>query len=394
MKNAVVFGDITPRVLDLVEARKNNLLMNISTQSLESLFLSQVDSETTKGKAFLDDVFNSLSEIDSLIFSNGNWSNEVFIEECVKIVNAFPETKIIYFQVQSNHSHEQEFKLSNLTQRKIHVFYEDIPKSLKILGSDNYKPNVISLSIFGSCDSRDTVRIYDEINTSKENVSIFSYIARNSIAAAISPSINHNKDSLNIESTFIKKCVSLELSKTSIQETVASLKSNDHILLLDFMDERFDLIEVDNSLATLSWDYRKTQHYQNNKSGKVIPFDSPNKKTQTLRGIQKLIDSCEKKIPKENIFILNLPMATHYIDNGNVVFFDNDKYQISKYNEFLSEIISSLKSTIDGINIISPPSWMIYGDKDHLWGAHPYHYNKLLYLYSASKTFICRERLQ
>lgn len=387
MKNAVVFGDITPRVLDLVEARKNNILTSISTQSLESLFLSPENSEATKGRMFIDDVFNNLSEIDCLIFSNGNWSSEAFIEECIRIVNTSPETKIIYFQVESSCSHAQEIKLKNLIQRKIHVFYEDIPKSLKILGRDNYESRKSSLSILGSCDSRDTVRIYDEINSNKEHINISSYIARNSIAAAISPSINHSADSLNIESAFIKKCVSLELSKTAIQETVESLKSNDHILLLDLMDERFDLIEVDNSLATLSWDYRKTQHYQNNKNGKVIPFDSINKKERTLKGLQELIHSCEKKIPKKNIFILNIPMATYYIDNGEFVFFDNDKYQISKYNNFLNEIISSLKNTIDGISIISPPSWMVYGDKDHLWGAHPYHYNKLLYLFSAQEIF-------
>lgn len=387
MNNTVVLGDVTPRVLDLIQSRKMNVLMEISTLSLERLFLSPKDNEATKAKIAIDNIFNRLSEIDNIIFNKMRWSNIGFIEECIKILNAIPETKNIYFQVQSDCLNEQELKLKSLVQRKIHVFYEDIPKSLKILGMDNNESRKISLSILGSCDSRDTVRIYDEINSTNDDIYISSYIARNSIAAAISPSIAHSKDSLNIDSPFIKKCVSLELSKTAIKETIASLKSNNYILLLDFMDERFDLMEVDGSLATLSWDYRKTQHYQSNKSGKIIPFDSHDKKIQIVKGLKKLIEECAKKIPINNIFILDLPMANHYIENGALVSFDNDKYQLERFNSFLKEIISLLKETITGINVISPPSWMIYGDKNHLWGAHPYHYNKLLYLYSASEIF-------
>lgn len=78
-------------------------------------------------------------------------------------------------------------------------------------------------------------------------------------------------------------------------------------------------------------------------------------------------------------------MATHYIDEAGYTPFDEIRYSISRYNNYLHDVISKIIEKHAGVNIVSPPSWMIYGDKNHLWGAHPYHYNKLLYLFSAQK---------
>ncbi|MGL6149763.1 MAG: DUF6270 domain-containing protein [Aeromonas sobria] len=387
MKNSILLGDLTPRVIDLLNTRRLNILSSISTDVLLDLFSFSSEKNGIHAKSVIEQIFNEITNIDSIVFCGNNKDEQVFIDNCIKIVNSIPERVNIYFQSGTNKNNFNEVKLKGLAQRKIYVFYDDVPKYLKLLTGGVGDAKKMSVSIFGSCDSRDVIRVYDEINSDAENVNIQSYIARNSISAAMSKPIDIEEHDLLFDSQFIKKSVSLDLSKQAFKEILLSLKNSDDILLLDFMDERFDLLCVEDSHVTLSWDYRKTQHYNKSKHLPAIAFDAAEKKEMTLDCLKKLIFECAKKISINNIFILNLPMATHFIEHEKELFFDEGKYQISRYNNFVRDVFSVIQETIDGINVISPPSWMVYGDKDHLWGAHPYHYNKLLYLYVASEIY-------
>ncbi|WP_288726793.1 DUF6270 domain-containing protein [uncultured Aeromonas sp.] len=385
MKNAILLGDLTPRVIELLETRGLNVLSRVSTDALLELFLSSSEGNNIQAKVAIEKIFIEIANIDSVIFCGNNKNGKVFIDNCIKIANAIPEKINVYFQSGTNKNTFHEVHLKGLAQRKIYVFYDDVPKYLKLLSGCLSDTKNLSVSIFGSCDSRDVIRVYDEVNPEAENINIQSYIARNSISAAMSKPIDIAEHDFHFDSQFIKKSVCLDLRKQAFREVILSLKNSDDVLLLDFMDERFDLLCVENSHATLSWDYRKTGHYNKNKNRPFIAFDADEKKEMTLRCLKFLISECAKKISLNNIFILNIPMATHFIDCESEIIFDEVKYQISRYNVFLRDIISAIEEKIDGVNIISPPSWMVYGDKNHLWGAHPYHYNKLLYLHVANE---------
>ncbi|MEV3823217.1 DUF6270 domain-containing protein [Aeromonas dhakensis] len=388
MQSTIIFGDVNQRVSDLVETRKLLIADDIKTDKLEVLFSNSEENASIKAKQFLDKAINNIKETSNIIFNpNGNFSS-TFISNLILILNVVPEKTNVYFLFPHNNNSKEEEAILGMIKRKVFFFYGDTPNTLKISGPDNSLSSKHKISILGSCDSRDTLRIYDEIYGESDNVVLSSYIARNSIACALAaPIAFSDSDLISIDSPFIKKCVKLDLNKNAINDVLSSLQSKDSILLIDFMDERFDLLPINGSFATMSWDYRKTTHYQNNKKDEYIAFDSSSKKEMTLRSLDKVIELVTRKISVKNIYILNLPMATHYIDEAGSTQFDDIRYSISRYNNYLREIISNITERHPDIHVVSPPSWLIYGDKNHLWGAHPYHYNKLLYLFSAQKIF-------
>ncbi|UNU30190.1 DUF6270 domain-containing protein [Aeromonas hydrophila] len=388
MQSTIIFGDVTQRVSDLVETRKLVIIDDIKTDNLEVLFSNSETEPSIKAKQFLEKTINNIKEINNIIFNpNGNF-DDTFISNLLLVLNIVPEKTNVYFLFPHNDNSEEEKRIFEMLKRKVFFFYGDTPNTLKISGPDNALPSKHEISILGSCDSRDTLRIYDEIYEGNDSVILSSYIARNSIACAFStPIVFSDSDINSIDSPFIKKCVKLDLNKNAINDVLSSLQSKESVLLIDFMDERFDLLPINDSFATMSWDYRKTIHFQKNKKDKYLTFDSSSKKEMTLRSLDEIIKIVTRKVPVENIYILNIPMATHYIDETGYTPFEETRYSISRYNAYLHEIISKITERHVGVNIISPPSWMIYGDKNHLWGAHPYHYNKLLYLFSAQEIF-------
>lgn len=388
MQSAVIFGDVTQRVSDLVETRKLVIIDDIKTDNLEVLFLNSEADLSIKAKQFLEKTINNIKEINNIIFNpNGNF-DDTFILNLLLLLNIVPEKTNVYFLFPRNDNSEEERRILEMLKRKVFFFYGDTPNTLKISGPDNATRSKYEISILGSCDSRDTLRIYDEIYGGNDDIILSSYIARNSIACAFSsPIVFSDSDINSIDSPFIKKCVKLDLNKNAINDVLSSLQSKESILLIDFMDERFDLLPINESFATMSWDYRKTIHFQKNKKDNYVTFDSSSKKEMTLRSLDEIIRMATCKVPVENIYILNIPMATHYIDETGCTSFEDARYSIFRYNSYLREVISKITERHIGVNIVSPPSWMIYGDKNHLWGAHPYHYNKLLYLFSAQKIF-------
>ncbi|WP_162625793.1 DUF6270 domain-containing protein [Aeromonas bivalvium] len=388
MQNTIIFGDVNKRVSDLIETRKLVIIDSIKTDMLKVLFSNSEEAVSIKATQFLDKAISNIKETGNIIFNpNGNF-NSTFISNLLLILNIVPEKTNVYFLFPHNDNSEEERNILKMIKRKVFFFYGDTPNTLKISGHDNSLPSKHEISILGSCDSRDTLRIYDEIYESNDAFVLSSYIARNSIACALTPPVTFSDSDINsIDSPFIKKCVKLDLSKNAINDVLSSLQSKDSILLIDFMDERFDLLPINDSFATMSWDYRKTTHFQKNKKDKYLTFDSSYKKEMTLHSLDEIIKAVTRKIPVKNIYILNLPMATYYIDETGYTPFDEMRYSISRYNNFLHDVISKITEKHAGVNIISPPGWMIYGDKNHLWGAHPYHYNKLLYLFSAQKIF-------
>lgn len=386
MQSTIIFGDINQRVSDLVETRRLLIIDDIKTCVLEELFSSHETENCIRARLFLENTINNFKEINNIIFNPNENFSSTFISNLLLIINLVPEKINVYFLFPRNNNGEEERDILTMIKRKILFFYSDTPNTLKISGSDISPQSMYEISILGSCDSRDTLRINNEVYGDDSNIKLSSYIARNSISCALTPPITFSESDLDsIDSPFIRKCVKLDLNKTAVNDVLLSLQSKDSILLIDFMDERFDLLSINNSFVTVSWDYRKTTHYKENKNNEYLTFDSSSKKEMTLSSLDRIISAVIRKIPVENIYILNFPMATHYIDEGYSIPFDEARYSIVRYNNFLREIISKITEKHVGVNMISPPNWMVYGDKNHLWGAHPYHYNKLLYLFSAQK---------
>ena len=76
-----------------------------------------------------------------------------------------------------------------------------------------------------------------------------SYFARQSIVSAVSNPVACKLEDINLESSFQKRQVYNDLSKNAFQQLS---QDDSEFLLIDLIDERFSLLEYENSIITKS----------------------------------------------------------------------------------------------------------------------------------------------
>lgn len=109
---------------------------------------------------------------------------------------------------------------------------------------ENFELPSVSVSIFGSCVSRDLLE-YDAAH----NVKLDLYFARQSIISAVSAKVPINFEEINLQSNFQKRQIYYDFNKTAFQ--MRQEKMSD-FLFLDLVDERFSLVKIGNSYVTKS----------------------------------------------------------------------------------------------------------------------------------------------
>ena len=103
-----------------------------------------------------------------------------------------------------------------------------------------------NVSIFGSCVSRDMI---ESGLTSGAEIQLKTYIARQSVISSVSPPLVFDEDTIKLSSAFQKRMVIDDLKKKAFD--LFSSDGSDY-LIVDFIDERFNLASIDNSFVTCS----------------------------------------------------------------------------------------------------------------------------------------------
>lgn len=122
---------------------------------------------------------------------------------------------------------------------------------------------MLNVLIFGSCVSRD---IFNFDTT--DQVRLVDYYARSSLASAFCPLTREENLSHRIVSPFQRRIVKADLDR-SFREQLACLDFD--VLLIDFIDERFDLFVTDDGhVITLSNELLSTGFAPASERGTVI----------------------------------------------------------------------------------------------------------------------------
>ncbi|EOI3504611.1 DUF6270 domain-containing protein [Cronobacter dublinensis] len=266
----------------------------------------------------------------------------------------------------------------NFMRRKVFFLNAIDISNIRIIGLDStYHEKEVSL--FGSCVSRDTIEISN--NITPYLIRLKEYIARNSIAGLLSEVMDFSEEDIDITSPFLKRCIHHDLKKTAAKSIIDSL-STESLFIMDFMDERFDLIQINGALVTNSWDFRATKLAKKiTPSATPLTFYSMEKLTLWKNAFDVLYHQLIKKIPSRNVIVLLPFMASVLYDGEAFSCFDNKKYAMYQYNEMLYLMKCHLSENYPEITLVEPRPWMMFCDYRHKWGAHPYHYNNYLYLY-------------
>jgi len=211
----------------------------------------------------------------------------------------------------------------------------------------------MKIGIFGSCISRDIFREMKLDNLVKE------YRARTSIHSITQL---EKADASNInypESKFQTKMVKHDFEKTELNLVDCDF------LILDLIDERFQLITNFGSVVTLSNELRYS-----NKIESVINY--------VVRGTERdmiLWREAVKRFSK----MVNIPIILHKSRLSSVLNHESygikvDYEYIEKMNQKLIAYEKIMYDELEIIGTIDVKNDLLTSDVNHVWGYSPYHY--------------------
>lgn len=226
-----------------------------------------------------------------------------------------------------------------------------------------------NLVILGSCITRDA------FNFSHDQYVIQHYFARTSLISLMSKSLSIDKSKINLTSAFQKNCIVQDIEKSFFYKIS---ESNFDFILIDFIDERFNLLKLSESLITKSNELVA--------SGLMDEYDF----TEIVRN-EDLLSTWEKSakiffntllehIPAHKIIIHKGLWKTKYVnENGTISEFSNQLQHIDMQNKYLNYYYQFIEENFKEINVLDMTNEELYCSVDHRWGLSPYHFEDKYY---------------
>ncbi len=217
--------------------------------------------------------------------------------------------------------------------------------------------------ILGSCVSRDIYRFVTDSD-------IADYYARTTILSLMSRPLAVGD--IPLKSEFQRRTVSKDFSKTFFDAISGTAFG---YLLIDFIDERFDILQFKKSYVTRSAEFAKAG------LDKAYPFKKVDKETSRYRQewernmvlfSQKLLGL----VSPQKIILHKAFWSARYWENGSLVEFPN-QHEIASNNEILDFYYRTAEKHLCARAVSVKES---QGDAAHLWGLSPFHYTEEYYM--------------
>lgn len=225
--------------------------------------------------------------------------------------------------------------------------------------------------VIGSCVSRDALNY-----AQKNGYTLVEYFARSSLGSALSEQMIDNICLDAIASSFQRRVVGFDLFKTAV-DTIAQAEFD--ILLMDFIDERFNLFRMPNgAIGTLSNELLSSGFNLDEVKGERISSGSGEFFTLWEDGWGRLVDVLKRTDSLHKVRINSVYWADQTRSGQNFLpsYSDNG---IRRANVFLDKIYARVREDIpENQFIIYPPHYLIGAD-EHQWGISPFHYIDELY---------------
>jgi len=220
----------------------------------------------------------------------------------------------------------------------------------------------IKVFILGSCVSRDPFAMIEG-----HGFELVAYHARTSLASLAAPPHVDEKILDNIASAFQKRMVRADMEKTVLKEITN--KPYD-ILLLDLIDERFNLAVHGESIHTRSSEYQSGLYQPN--AYKSLGRFSNEKFELWKKGFAALVAAfrnrkAASKLVMNQVYLttkstLPPPHTSHNAQN------------IDETNAFLDRMYEHAVLTCPELHVLEYGENELIADTHHKWGYAPFHY--------------------
>ena len=237
-------------------------------------------------------------------------------------------------------------------------------------------PMRVSLSIYGSCVSRD---IFAIANDTKFDLK--AYIARQSVISAVAPKIPEGKIPLQNSSPWRMRAVECDLQKSTFD--ILKQEKSDY-LLIDLIDERFPLLPLFGSYVTASNEFYESAPEKYRSASKLAKSE---KNGEIYLGeicmeetIREFCSRLKEIYAPEQIIIHHALMSDYYMGkNGERKEFGIPQKSMNhRLNAVMEAMYQRLQTYLPGAHVIRETNGMV-ADEDHKWGLAPMHYQKEYY---------------
>lgn len=149
-------------------------------------------------------------------------------------------------------------------------------------------------------------------------------------------------------------------------------------LVIDFLEERFDIIKLNNTYLTLS-DAIKDSNYT---ISNILSRLSTRTSNLWYDSCRKFTDFLTNNFEKSKIILVKSYLSTHYEnEDGSKSEFTEDRGKIDLTNKLLEDYYNYLKKLLCDIIDIEQPINMRYCEFRHKHGIYPWHANQVYYEY-------------
>ncbi|WP_449465785.1 DUF6270 domain-containing protein [Stenotrophomonas humi] len=211
--------------------------------------------------------------------------------------------------------------------------------------------------ILGSCVSRDA------LEQAPGEYEVVTYLARTSLASVGLLPVDDAevRDAVaRLPSAFQRRMLVNDLDKTTLS---AIAESAHDIVLLDFIDERFDLIVSGDSLFSLSGELKNTGFEPGERD--VITPGSEEFLERWIAGLERFLAAVDPAT-----IVLNKAYWADVFPDGSDA---SSPGWIRSNNAFLKQLYDALEARW-ALRTIAYPESIVLADPDHKWGRAPYHY--------------------
>ena len=228
-----------------------------------------------------------------------------------------------------------------------------------------------NIFIFGSCVARDTAASLGD------GWKITRYIARQSMLSTAHGAANVEGE-VELESSFQVRCVESDIAGDALEVLRASAASVD-VVLLDIMDERLGVYEINGAYVTKTWELEKSGLLQNQPHiVELVPFGS-DEHFALWRGAATRVADEVLAVGKPAL-LLAPPLADRDLDNQALEYLEQP---IDSWNATFGRYYDTLAEL--GITVLRPPTELAVADKEHQWGLAPFHYAAPMYAWFKSE---------
>lgn len=225
------------------------------------------------------------------------------------------------------------------------------------------------LDILGSCVTRDALEFTEESQYTLE-----TYFARSSLISLYSPKVDIKREDIQLASDFQKEMVYYDLTKyfpRYIKETEADY------LLIDFIDERMEVLERNGSYIT------RSNEFVHSNVNEQIQYEASALNKEEINELWKksalqLIEDLKGRFNPEQIILHKALWRYSYIDkNGEEQTF-KEHYWIKRNNDKIDGYYEFFQENFPGIHVIDLND-QYHADESNKWGLSPFHYEEKYY---------------